>query len=295
MAYSGLTQSGKAFIRKVCAGNSRTLLDGKSPYKYLKQDNLYNPDGHLPFCSPPCPAKTWYSNAQYNGKKISTNQELGEALIDWYNKYAKIFELDANVMAAQAYAESGYNVWIYPLTSTASGISQFIVEAVYDIIVMNKYATKDSYKFTDAEIAAITKNLSGNTKSVSSYKVGYAQGKKNRATLHQNVIDNPEIMIKGQFCYMKYIGTRCNDLASSALFGYNRGPGYSYPSYTKSIASATNSSNYQLEGIGYVYRIFNLLGNKNFDKNGYFGYDFLKLDAPFDKYLAECEESSTIA
>lgn len=288
MAYSGLTQSGKAFIRKVCAGDSRTLLDGKSSAKYSKKDSLYNMDGHLPFCSPPCPVKTWYSNAQYNGKKINTNQELGEALIVWFNKYSKIFELDANIIAAQAYAESGYNVWAYPLTSTASGISQFITEAVFDVIVTNKYSSQEDQKFTSAEISAITKNLSGNTKVASTFTVDKPQGKKNRATLHQNIIDNPEIMIKGQCCYMKYIGSLCDNLASSALFGYNRGPKYSYPSYTKSIASATDSRNYQMEGIGYVYRIFNLLGNKTFDKHGYFGYDFLKLNEPFDKYLAEC-------
>ena len=101
-------------------------------------------------------------------------------------------------------------------------------------------------------------------------------------------------MIKAQYCYMKYIGTRCNNLASSALFGYNRGPRYAYPSYTKSIAMATDSENYQMEGINYVYRIFNLLGNKKFNKNGYFGYDFLKLDEPFDEFLVECEESNRI-
>ncbi len=266
--YSGLTRAGKSFINSVCSGTGRSLLDGKSNAKITDTGSkYYNPDGHLPFCMPVISAsKIWYSQAKYNGKTIQNDQELGIALIDWYDKYGKIFQMDANIIAAQGWAESGYKIWNYPLTSTASGIGQFTVEAVFDVIATNKFATQPEYRFTAQEIAAITKNWSGNTSDIKSFKVGYPLGKRNRPYLHQNICDNPEIMIKAHYAYMKYLSGRCDGIASSSLFGYNRGPAYAFPSYTRSISSATNSDNYEKEGIDYVFKIFQLLGNKNYNK-----------------------------
>jgi hypothetical protein len=295
--YSGLTKAGKSYITNICAGTSRSLLDGKSKDKIKDPANkYYNPDGVLPFCTPKTSAsKIWYSQARYNGNLIQNNQQLGVALIDWFNKYGKIFEMDANIIAAQAWAESAYNLWIYPLTSTASSISQITSDTIYSIVVKNKFATKPEYKFTTEEIAAITKNLSGDINNGNNYDVGYEQGRKNRPILHQNMIDNPEIMIKAQYAYMKFIASQCDGIASSALFGYNRGPYLPVsPSYTKSIAKAISrfGEGYEKEGIDYVYKIFQLLGNQNYKKEGWFGYFWLKLNEPFDKYTAEVDESN---
>jgi len=113
--------------------------------------------------------------------------------------------------------------------------------------------------------------------------------------LHQNMIDNPEIMIKAQYAYMKFIASQCDGMASSALFGYNRGPYLPVSSsYTKSIAKAISrfGEGYEKEGIDYVYKIFQLLGNQNYKKEGWFGYSWLKLNEPFDKYTAEVDESN---
>jgi hypothetical protein len=110
-------------------------------------------------------------------------------------------------MAAQAHQESGYNVWAYPLSSTASGISQFVVEALYDVVI-NSRAGINQYVpilITPPEIALITKNINGDLTDINTYKVKTQLGRENRPTLHQNVIDNPEIMIKAQYRYMKYI------------------------------------------------------------------------------------------
>lgn len=280
--------SGTAFIKNVCSGNSNDLLKGKNKYV-------------LPFCTPVSGDIVWEAKPIWNGKQIKTNEELGNALIDWYNYYGKIFEMDANILAAQAFQESGYRIWNYAKTSTASGISQFITDAIFDVIINNKFAAKEEYRFTVTEINAITKNLSGNTNSLDTYNIKYLSGRKNRPVLHQNIIDNPNIMIKAQFCYMKYISNKCQNMASSALFGYNRGPGYAVPSYSKSIykAKLAKGSKYPLEGIDYVYRIFRYLGDPNFVKEyGYFGYDKpphdLKLTQPFDTFEAEVDESNLI-
>jgi len=241
----------------------------------------------LPFCDPPTsPSKIWTANIRNSsGNLISTNQEFGELLILWYDKYGKIYEMDANVLLAQAFQESGYFAWNYPLTSTASGLCQFVSEAVFDIIITNKHSNITPL-FTSSEIDKITLNVIGNKFNFDTYNVGNIRGKKNRPIMHQNIIDNTEIMIKAQFRYMKYIATKCDGLASSTLFGYSRGPALVNPSYVVSMDNAAKKPDvggkpYEDEGIDYVYRIF-----KNLYTN--FGYGFLEMgttpDPKFDKF-----------
>jgi len=299
MAYKQLTEEGKKFIRKACETGSNSLLQGKSSAKIKDQTSrYYNPDGVLPFCSPATsPTKIWISNAKYNGNFLTSNSQVGEALIDWFNKYSKIYGMDANVMAAQSFQESRYTLWAYPLISTASGISQFDSASVFDMVIKNKHP-EITPLFTQAEIDAITANVDGNKYDYATYNVGTTLGKQNRPIMHQNIIDNPEIMIKAQLRYMKYISKRCNSLASSALFGYNRGPAYAKPSYTESISvcTANEKAGYEEEGIDYVYKIFNYLGNKAFPgmKGYYFGYDFLDMTSstPFDSQKAKSIDSN---
>ena len=270
-----LTKKGEAFIRAACNftedkyGN--TLLRGK------------NKNGALPYCDPITPAtKIWESHAKYNGNAITTNQQLGEALISWYNKYGNEYKMDANVMAAQAFQESGYYLWNYPQTSTASGISQFITDAVFDVITSKNYSNYVA-PMTDAEINAILKDTTGERKTYgNTYDVSSATGKKNRPIMHQNICDNPEIMIKAQFRYMKIIASYGKtSLTSQVLFGYSRGFGHIQDTYSDSIAHATNSEGYQNEGIDYVFKIFRYLGYPqtiNGVRGMYFGYDDLGVD-----------------
>lgn len=284
MAYYPITEQGKDFIRTVCNGTGNSLLQGKSNAKINDPNNKdYNPDGVLPYCEPKTlPSKIWVANAKHNGIAITTNEQLGEALIDWYDKYGKLYEMDANVMAAQAYIESGYKIWNYPLTSTASGISQFTVEAMFDIIIQN--SNKNVLPLmTQTEIDAIILGIydSDKWKIEHTYKIYNVDstGKKNRPIIHQNMINNPEIMIKAQFRYMKKIVTEKNSLASNVLFGYSRGPNFIQSTYTDTIKAAKSkgSNDYVNEGIDYVYKIFRVLGDNKYivsnKKNIYFGYD----------------------
>jgi hypothetical protein len=308
MAYRKLTVEGKDYIKAACNGNGNSLLSGKSRDKITKPSSeYYNPNGVLPLFYPRPPRTSineyntwvnnivsWISNPAINGN-ITTDSQLGDALIKWYNKYGEIFEMDANVMAAQAYQESRYRVWAYPLTSTASGISQFTSDTAVDIIINNKHTKEieatlpntnpNLLKFSDAEIAKITKNVTGEIKDNATYDIGSALGRKNRPIMHQNITDNPELLIKAQYRYMKYIASRCNSLTSATLFGYSRGPyGYAYSSYILAINKASQHAPvggkpYEDEGINYVFNIFCILGDKNNELsknkiNGhYFGYD----------------------
>jgi hypothetical protein len=263
-----LTQKGEAFIRAACSGGGNSLLQGKNK-------------GVLPYCDPvTSPSKIWVSNARHNNVLITTNQQLGEALIDWYNKYGNMYQMDANVMAAQAFQESGYFVWNYPTTSTASGIGQFTTDAVYDVIITNNYSYITPH-MTTAEIQAIISGTFGIGGSYdTTYNVASVTGKKNRPIMHQNIIDNPEIMIKAQFRYMKIIAAvGKTSLTSQVLFGYSRGLGLIKSTYSDSIERATKySPNYQIEGIDYVFKIFRYLGYPQTIggiKGMYFGYDDL--------------------
>lgn len=284
-----LTEKGKKFIRAVCKGTGTSLLRG------------INKRGVLPYCDPPQQPNTeWISHAKFNGKPIENNEQLGEALIYWYNYYGDQYKLDANVLAAQAFQESAYRIWIYSEVSSASGIGQFLPAAIYDIILINNY----SYirpKMTQSEIDAILLNTYGKNPDGSAgvYQTTYAlsseMGKQNKPIMHQNIIDNPEIMIKAQFRYMKFIASYGKSaLTSQVLFGYSRGIGNIGKTYSDSIALASNSKNYQDEGIEYVFKIFRYLSLPqaiNGVNGMYFGYDGLGMEKfpnpDFDHFIAD--------
>jgi hypothetical protein len=225
-------------------------------------------------------------------KIISTPDELANALIYWFNTYAKQYDLDANVIAAQAYAESSYVIWNYAqYDSTASGISQVLMSTIWDLIIRdNGKAYNSSNPITPEEVYALNYNLEQKD-VVPSYRVSTSVAWDNRPLLHQNVINNPGIMIKAQCKYMNYIAGKCGNLTSSALFGYNRGPLYAQKTYTQSIVDCKNGKEskaapgYEKEGLKYVLKIFGVLGDKenwltgrglgrNYKPIGqYFGYD----------------------
>lgn len=299
-----LTKDGESFIMKACSGTD-SLLRGSN--------------GVMPFSYPEI-NKTWIAQPKDDGGKIiTTNSDLGKQLIKWYNKYAEIFELDANILAAQAFQESKYALWIYPKKrensdndSTATSISQFLIGTLFEVVVKNVFASKEEYGFTENEINAIINGCSGNTSSAETFKVKNKIGRYNRPIVHQNAMDNPEIMIKAQFAYMKYISNLSKNIASTALYGYNRGPGFipkAYPSYSQTInyTILKKGDDYPKEGIDYVFKIFNYLGNPESAKytidgtkfTNCFGYNKppFNIDcnvANFNKYQAETDESNLL-
>lgn len=266
-----LTPKGKEFIRKKCSGSGNSLLRGKNNYP-------------LPKTNPPVDSlKVWESDSlDHLGNPLTTNEQLGESLIYWYNKYGKIYGLDANVLITQTYHESHLKVWNYSETG-ALGLTQFLSGTLFNIIIASVYSEgiNTEPRFTQEDMDKLTIGLTGNLRSSSTY-VKYV----NRETLHQNVINNPEIMIKAQFRYMKYIANRCDNMTSSTLFGYNRGSGLSVPSYAKSVSNAIKyKKNWEQEGIIYVKRIFTTLFEN-------FGYKQLGMDKSFNEYKALIDDGT---
>jgi peptidoglycan L-alanyl-D-glutamate endopeptidase CwlK len=281
MAFKPLTKKGEEFVLNRCLakgafGDNR--FAGKRDFSLPKSNN---------------PTTTVYTATPVDeaNKPITTPQELAKNLISWFNRYSKDYLLDANIIAAQSFAESGYNLWIYS-NGGAMGVTQFIDTAFFDTIIKNvhEFETEIEILTTNVvgdttDIRSIIPNYSTRDKTIVSTKETSALAKNNRSILFQNIINNPRIMIKAQCYIMDFIGERNNNLAASSLFAYNRGGYLRSQSYDELIDKTQKKygSDYIKEGIGYVNRIFNLLAGKEpFIPVG-FGYeiDFTQADVNY--------------
>lgn len=290
MSYVPLTQDGKAFIRHIGdSTSSNELISGGHKYPLpLASENVYN------FTA------TAYD---HNNKLITSNTQLCEALIVWFDEYCKLYDLDTNIIAAQAFAESGYMIWNYSqsvdphgnINGGAMGLTQFTVQTLYDIIYSNNYSTTP--KFTDSEINKMKVNITSPDYQTSYYNSSSSNAntkpiaKSNRLVIHQNTMNNPEIMVKAQCRLMKKIADNNEHWASSTLFLYNRASGFSSKSYTEAINKVNNKfgGNYIDEGLKYTKRIFKLLADKKSNGGYSFGYDN-KIDIDpnkFDSFVAD--------
>ena len=280
-----LTQHGIEFIYNICSKGTNNLLTGTNGALVFSNDGNDN-----------LIKKIWTAKVKNdNGNIINKNIELAPLLIDWFNQYGLKYNLDPNILAAQLFRESSFRVWAYPPKrnnskndSTAMGLSQFLMSSLFAIVIKNE--NKVTPSLTPNEIDLLTKGLDKKTESyaydVSASNVSNDIAWDNHSILLQNVMDNPKIMIKGQAMYMKYFAKKCNGLASTSLFCYNRGT-FMSDTYTKAITKAINygngkgKPNYIDEGVKYVDLIFKLLSKS-------FGY---KLDFSFNVHNTTVIES----
>jgi len=257
-----LTDKGKAFIKQIVNNKGNSLLSGSNgplPYSDNGSGNLVN--------------KNWSVNAKFNGKDL-TKDNLSDALITWFNKYSDEYELDPNILAAQAYIESEFKLWWYDNgNTTKSGINGFTMSMVYSVIIDN--FTNILPKMSINDISNLNNNLIS-AASPTSYQplTGNENTKeiarKNRGLLHQNIINSPETMIKAQARYMRYLSNNCDNLASTSLFCYRKGTKYMANTYSRAIQkykkdlSINDNTNPKLkEGLNYVLKIFGVLGDEN--------------------------------
>jgi hypothetical protein len=271
MAFKALTKKGEEFILNRCLANSafgNNRFSGKRKFALPKSNN---------------PDTTVYTSAPLDeaGAPILTPEALAKNLISWFNRYSKDYLLDANIIAAQAYAESSYNLWIYS-EGGAMGLTQFIDTALYDTVLKNTREFEvegelltNGVAGDSTDIRVIIPNYNTRDKTILSTKDTVAVAKTNRAILFQNIINNPRVMIKAQCYIMDFIGERNNNLAASSLFAYNRGGYLRSNSYDDLIDKTQKryGSEYIKEGVTYVNRIFNLLAGKEPLVPVGFGYD----------------------
>jgi len=290
-----LKPEGKTFIKEMGKkwteiNGSRSMIEGKHNYG-------------LPFSSVKTdPSIIWKANViDYNGNIIVNNTQFAEFLIQSFNNNAQFLNLDANIIAAQAFHESKYKTWEFAEDSDASGISQFRMITVYDSI----YNKNKNFLGTD-EKNKIIKNLELPDQPTSWHgvktvytPVDIERQEKNRTILHQNIIDNPDIMIKLQSSLMSYISNNNGNLASSSLFAYTTGSENKSKNYVELInITAKNSGNERAEdGVNYVEKIFGYLGDRyhtkkikleDITKGFWFGYN---MDFSFDNFSADVASS----
>lgn len=269
-----LTKTGENFIKTICSGSSNSLIAGK--YNY-----------NLPFSNIEDTPTTFIAAAtDHNGTQITSNQQLGDALISWYNEFAELLDLDANLLAAQGYAESKYRLWHYAKDNSGSGLADLVSIRVYRHIVRSFFPETEealaSPKFTLDEINTITHNLT-NPSEITSYVYRGANTTlelaltaiSNRQQLHQNIINNPKISIKAQAIIMSEISARNNAIATNTLFAYDRNYLMSERTYPLLLDRVGRrfGDDYVKHGIDYVERVFRYLGDK--DNN--------KVNKPIDK------------
>ena len=262
-----ITSTGENFIRTICSGTTNTLISGN--YEYNLSFSTIQDESFI-FTS---------SAIDHLGNLIVNNQQLGEALIFWYNKYAELNDLDANILAAQGFAESNYRLWHYSRRDSGSGIADFVSIRVFRHIVNSDrpetIEALSSPRFTDEEINKITNGLTDPFSKTSYIYRGQETTPSvlqiainNRVQLFQNIIDNPEIMIKAQSNLMREIVERNNNLTANSLFSYDRNYLLSASSYPNLLDQAGRrfGDNYVQAGVDYVDRIFRYLGDRDNDK-----------------------------
>lgn len=285
MAFKKLTTTGENFIKgiakKLTASQGadamirgRATLGGK-PYNLPFSDKQNDPIVHIWVCD----------ITNFDGTKVTTNDQFAEYLITSFNNNASSYGIDANIMAAQGFQESAYKAWNYPKTSTAAGISQFLMLTIYDVIYNRRL-------ITGTDKAKLIKNM-----ELPDYETSWigvvGKGKytaldrtrqyKNHSILHQNVCDNPDVIIKAQCAFMNWITGRNNDLASSTLYAYSRGSGYKSKNYVELVnfVAKNKGNKFSKDGTDYVNKIFAYLGDKDntevsldpITKGLWFGYD----------------------
>ena len=251
-----LTSEGRRFIREVCRRENQRLLRGRESYPLANT---------LP---PTSPTKEWVCDIidpRDNTKKITNGRELAEALIFWFDLYGQRYQIDANLMAAQAYVESNFRLWGY--SPTAMGISQFTMETIYTVVVNNFGRELNQFDLEMREVltAGLTNPLNRDSYTINSSNNDIPN--RNKPILHQNICNNPGALLAAQFKYMRWIAERTNNLASSTLFCYNRGPAFAKDTYSATIQDCIQSKksnpDYYKEGVEYVLKTFIVLGDRN--------------------------------
>jgi N-acetyl-anhydromuramyl-L-alanine amidase AmpD len=293
-----LTESGKEFIKEVCRRTGNDLFSGKreQPLPYAR-----NSSG-----DPIDSSKTWTASVvDEQGNSITNADKLAEKLIEWFNTYGQLYNMDPNVLAAQAYVESGYKLWWYDLepgdvtrSTTGGGISGLKMPEIYSYAIegqsniLPRIADNDPFF-----IANLTAGLEAEA-SPTSYqpkdgdKDTIILSQTNRGALHQNIMDHPYIMIMTQARYMRYIADNCEKLGSTSLFCYKLGTKYMSTTYTRAIEKVKkdkslkdNTQPFQKKGLDYVLKTFGVMGDKYNNlgafeddykpKKFYFGLDIL--------------------
>lgn len=268
--YKKLNQSGKEFIRTICntdGADNDNMFIGRMKYDLPLSNTVIGNNGIESII------------IDNDGNVIETNDEYATYLIYLFEFYANQLELDANVLAAQAYVESGYKSYYYDKSSSKCGISGLNSKLIYDYIVNGNTAetleSLSGLSWESDEIdyitTGITNPLDRNNYIYFSYENdsdNITIARNDRLQLLFNVASNPNLMIKAQANLFNEITQRNNYVLSSTLFSYSRSIKLKSKQYVDLLDKAGRKygDTYTTVGIKYVESVFQALSDKNNDK-----------------------------
>jgi hypothetical protein len=276
-----ISDMGKNFIRDKCAQNASS---GKLfTYKYAD----INPTPLYP--NDPNPISTITAIPYYYRDGIATHipitnaKEAADALIYLYTKYSVKYNLDPNIIAAQGAWESVfYRFAAFNVSDgylNAVGISQIVRSTLQDLI-NNVYNISPIITSDERQLI-----LNGLKTPLRINNADKTHKNNQQTSLHddtdnililQNAINNPELMIKTQCMYMRYLADQCGYLLSSTLAAYYR-PASKSTNYNTTISKIISKNVDPKNAEEYVYNIFTILDNNFFrDKS------ILAMTKPFD-------------
>jgi len=275
--FKPLTKNAEAFINQVVSLTGSSNFSGSLPYALGRSNEV--------------PNTVYTGNPMYRGAPITSAQDYGAALIFWFNQYCEEYTLDANIMAAQVYVESGYRLWEYSnsgdsVKSSAMGITQLYDNEIWDLFFTTpneEVALPKDQTLYDDQTDIIGLNLSGDITDIrnivpyldNSTPETNAIALANRKQLFQNIMNNTEIVIQGLCRFMSEIGDRNNNLAASSLFAYATDGYLASKTYNEVINNAAKANLQVKPGIDYVEKIFKVLGGKYKTSLPGFGKDYV--------------------
>jgi len=273
MSYKPLTKAGKAFIMNALKLNANNFT-GSLPYDLGRSNILKN--------------TVFTAQVRDNNVNINTNDTYYALLVSSFEKYSQLYLLDANIMAAQTYLLSNYVLWNYSnggngVNTSAMGITQLLDSTIYDLYFEKRNGgDAEDQAIFDNEFSIITNNLAGDMRDIKniipyrddSTALTNSVALENRRQLFQNIIDNPDLMIKIQCRIMHDLGYANNNLAASSLFAYIVSRNLKSKTYNEVInnASYANFNNIHI-GTAFVNNIFKILDGSYQKDLGGFGYD----------------------
>ena len=257
-----LTEHGKSFMRKVgehYGNNDNSLLQGNN--------------GILPFSNETDANKVWVANVKdifNDNRPVKTNSQFIEYLINLYIEYADEFNVDANIVAAQGFEESEYKTWYYHTDDirvlTSASIAQLPMDMMYYAIYDEELTWLDDNQKNKIINGMEKPDLPSSWRNVEnidpSGKIEDRQ-RSNHSVFHQNMIDNPDIVVFIQCRFISYISLNNGNYASSSLFAYNSNWKNKSTNYIQLLNEFDKKEDVDdtIKQCEYVERIFGYLGD----------------------------------
>ncbi len=284
MSFIKLTKSGEDFIINRCVSATTLFTITVTKKNPLPKSNV-------------APNTVFTAHVKNDsGVEITSNLEYAKQLIKWFNEFAELFVIDANIAASQAFIESKF----YPTAYDGNGrmgISGIIDYEIFKFLIKaNDFIKEEDVDDIEVDIdgdkddiRTYIPNVKTSNNKVASNATTNTLARENRAQLFQNMIDNPKLSIFSQCYLLSLYGANNNNMAASTLFAYYIRTNEKTTKYIDLVNSYEKKNGKTSVVLAYVDSVFNVLGGKYPNVSGGFGYPI-----NFDKNTLQISQNFTI-